>query len=134
MATGLRVFKTLIKYNNNSEENDEKEKEPINIELAEQKSSSWNDENAICFKWSDVKEENEEDIALANFNESLQKQTDEIFFLKNSNWMMTAVSYMIKRKIKKIFLEVISNSKIFNIKFYLMKLLTNKIFQNLQID
>ena len=38
MATGRPVVKTLIKYNNNSlEENDEEEKEPINIELNEKK-------------------------------------------------------------------------------------------------
>ena len=29
------------------------------------------------FRWLDVQEEDEEDIALANFIESLQKQTDE---------------------------------------------------------
>ena len=38
LATGRSVAKTLIKYNNNNlEENDEKENEPINIELNEQK-------------------------------------------------------------------------------------------------
>ena len=38
MATGKPVAKTLIKYNINSfEENDEKEKDPIDIELTEQK-------------------------------------------------------------------------------------------------
>ena len=38
MATDLPIAKTLIKYNsNNLEENDEEEKEPINIELTEQK-------------------------------------------------------------------------------------------------
>ena len=31
---------------------------------------------------------------------------------------MIAVSYIMKRKIKKIFYEVISNSKIFNINFF----------------
>ena len=36
MAIDLLVAKTLIKYNN-LEENDEEEKEPINIELTEQK-------------------------------------------------------------------------------------------------
>ena len=35
-----------------------------------------NDENVIDFKWSGVKE----DIALVNFNESLQKQADEEIF------------------------------------------------------
>ena len=46
------------------------------------KIESYNDENAIDFKWSDVKEEDEEDIALANFIESFQKQTDEEDFSK----------------------------------------------------
>ena len=45
---------------------------------------------------------------------------------------MIAVSYPMKRKIKKIFLEVISNTKIFYIKFCLMKLPTTKILPNLQ--
>ena len=46
------------------EEKDEKEKEPINIELTEQKTDPYNDENAIDFRWSDVQEEDEEDITL----------------------------------------------------------------------
>ena len=41
------------------------------------KSGPYNDENAIDFRWSEVKEEDEEDIALANFIESLQKQTNK---------------------------------------------------------
>ena len=37
-ATGWPVAEILIKYNNNNlEENDEEEKEPINIELTDQK-------------------------------------------------------------------------------------------------
>ena len=53
---------------------------------------------------------------MANFIESLQKQTDDENFSKN-NWMI-AVSYLMKRKIKKIYLEVISNTKILNIIFF----------------
>ena len=49
MAIGLPVSKTLIKYNN-LVENDEEEKEPINIELIEQKTYPYNDENVIDFK------------------------------------------------------------------------------------
>ena len=65
------------------EENDEEEKEPINIELTEQKTDPYNNENAIDFRWSDAKEEEvEEDIALTSFIENLQKQTDEENFLK----------------------------------------------------
>ena len=38
MATGHLVAKTLIKYNsNNLEENDEEEKEPIDLKFTEQK-------------------------------------------------------------------------------------------------
>ena len=83
MATKRPVAKALIEYNsNNLEENDEEEKEPTNIELTEQKTDPHNDENAIDFKWSSVKEEDEEDIVLANFSESLQKQVDEENFPK----------------------------------------------------
>ena len=83
-ATGWPVAEILIKYNNNNlEENDEEEKEPINIELTEQKTDLYNDENSIDSKWSDLIEEDEEDIALANFIESLKKkQTDEKIFPK----------------------------------------------------
>ena len=48
-------------------------KEPINIEFTEQKADPYNDENDIDFRWSDVQEEFEEDIALVNFIESLNK-------------------------------------------------------------
>ena len=39
LATGRPVAKTVIKYNNSWEENDEEVKEPINIELTEKKRS-----------------------------------------------------------------------------------------------
>ena len=45
---------------------------------------------------------------------------------------MIAVSYLMKRKVKKIFLKIISKTKIFYIKFYSMKLTTTKILPNLQ--
>ena len=68
MAIGLPVAKTLIEYNSNSlEENEEEEKEPIDIDLTKQKTEHYNDESAFDFKWSDVKEEVEEDIALVIF-------------------------------------------------------------------
>ena len=82
MASSLPVVKTLIEYNRNSlEESDEEEKEPINFELSEQNQIPIIMINGIDFKWSGVKEE-EEDVALANFIESLQKQTDEEIFKK----------------------------------------------------
>ena len=64
------------------EENDEEEKEPINIELTDKKTDPYNDENSIDSKWSDLTEEDEENIVLANFSESLQKQVDEEIFPK----------------------------------------------------
>ena len=74
LATGKPVAKTLIKYNSNRlEENDEEEKEPINIELTDKKTDPYNNENSIDSKWSDLTEENEEDIALASLIESLNK-------------------------------------------------------------
>ena len=73
-TTGHPVAEILIKYNNNNfEVNDEVEKEPINIELTDQKTDPYNDKNSIDSKWSDLTEENEEDIALANFIECLNK-------------------------------------------------------------
>ena len=46
----------------------------------------WNGENAFNFRWSNVTEGDEEDIALANFIESMQKQTDEDIL--KSSWMI----------------------------------------------
>ena len=45
---------------------------------------------------------------------------------------MFAVSYRMKRKIKKIFLKVISNTKIVYLKICLINLPTIKILSNLQ--
>ena len=99
-------------------ENDGEEKKPINIELTDQKTDPYNDENSIESKWSDLTEEDEEDIALANFIESLKKkQTDEKLFFQKSNYMI-AVSYIMKIKLRNFFFEVISNSKSFNIIFF----------------
>ena len=93
------------------------------------KSWSWNDENAIDFRWSDVKEEDEEDIPLANFIESLQKQADEE--KKMIVWWLQYHTLW-KEKLKRSFFEVISNTKMFNIKFCETKMRTTKILSNLQ--
>ena len=82
MATGRPDAKILIKYNsNNLEETMKKRRSQFILSLL-RKSDLYNDENAIDFRWSDVKEEDEKDITLANFIESLQKQTDEENFIK----------------------------------------------------
>ena len=44
---------------------------------------------------------------------------------------MIVVSYIMKRKIKKVFFEVISNSKIFNINFF-QQTVNDEYFPNLQ--
>ena len=69
------------------------------------------------------------DKAKANFIVSLQRQIDEEIFIKSNQ--MIVVSSLMKRKIKKIFLENFGN-KNFNIKFCFMKLSTTKILPNLQ--
>ena len=71
MTTGLQVVKTLFKYNSNSlEENDEEENEWLILSLLIKKTDPYNDELAIDFKWSGIKEE-EEDIVMTKINESL---------------------------------------------------------------
>ena len=62
-------------------------KEPNDLEFVKQKAGPEKDENAIDFKRSGVKEKDEEDIALNNFIESLQKQTDEENFPKITGWL-----------------------------------------------
>ena len=57
-----------------------KRRNQLILSLLSKKIDPYNDQNAIDSKWSDLTEENEEDIALANFNESLQKQVDEEIF------------------------------------------------------
>ena len=63
-------------------ENDEKEKETIDIELDEQNADPENDENAIHFRWSGVHEEDEENIDLANFIENYKSKLVMKNFLK----------------------------------------------------
>ena len=48
-----------------------KRRNQLILSLLNKKQILINDENAIDFRWSDVTEEDEEDIALANFIESL---------------------------------------------------------------
>ena len=43
------------------------------LSLLIKKTNPYNDENSIGSKWSDLTDEDEEDIALANFIESLKK-------------------------------------------------------------
>ena len=55
-------------------ENDEKEKEPIDIEFINHNADPENNENAIDFRQSDVQEEDNKEIAKVSLIESLQKQ------------------------------------------------------------
>ena len=58
-----------------------KRRNQLILSLLSKKTVPYNYENAIEFRWSGVQED-EEDIALANFIESLQKQNDEEIFPK----------------------------------------------------
>ena len=69
MTTGRPASKTLIKHNNNLEEMMKKRRNQLILSLLIKKTDSYNDENAINFRWSGVQED--EDITLANFIESL---------------------------------------------------------------
>ena len=62
--------------------NDEEEKESINIEFTEQETDSYNDENAIEFRWSGVKEEDEEDIAWLTSMRAYKSKLMRKFFKK----------------------------------------------------
>ena len=58
------------------------------MSLLIKKTDPYNDENSIDSKWSDLTEENEEDIALANFIESLKKVNWwEHFSKKVTRWL-----------------------------------------------
>ena len=50
-----------------------KRRNQLILSLLIKKTDPYNDENSIESKWSDVTEEDEEDIALVNFIESLKK-------------------------------------------------------------
>ena len=82
MAAGRSIAKTLIKYNSSCLKKNDEKKGADRYLVYWSKRWSWNDENAIDFRLSDVKEEDEKDTSLANFIESLQKQTDEEIFQK----------------------------------------------------
>ena len=84
-ATGRPDAKTLIKYNNNNlEEKDEVEKEPIDIELTEQKADPEMMKMLLTLNDQAVQEEDEEDIALANFIENYKTRRREIFCRKSN--------------------------------------------------
>ena len=85
------------------EENDEEEKEPINIELTEHKTDPYNDENTIDFKLSNVKEEDLEDIALANFIENCKSKLMRKFPKKVTRWSRNRTEW--KEKLRRSFFK-----------------------------
>ena len=62
------------------------------------KADPYDDENAIDFRWSSVNEGDEEDIALANFIENLQKQNDEDIFKKVTGWLFDDCGFVPNEK------------------------------------
>ena len=133
LETGLPIAKTLIKYISNSlEEMKKKRKNQLILSLLNKKIvlKLW---KCYWLRWSGAQEEDDEDIAMANFIENYKSKLMRKIFKKWLNdCLMIAVSYQVERKIKKIFLEVISNKKNFYIKFCSLKLPMIKILQNLQ--
>ena len=89
------------------EENNKEEKEQINIELNEAKGWSWNDENAIDFRWLGVQKEDDEDITLANFFESFAKKANWWwnFFKKVTRWLFDNCCIVPNEKIRRSFLK-----------------------------
>ena len=66
-----------------------KRRNQLILSLLIKKTDSYNDENSTDSKWSDLTEEDEEDIALANFIESLKKKENwwEKFSKKVTRWL-----------------------------------------------
>ena len=62
-----------------------KRRNQLILSLLIKKTDRYNDENSIDSKWSDLTEEDEEDIALANFIESLKKNKLMRTFFQKSN-------------------------------------------------
>ena len=86
--------------------------------------------SSIDFKWSVVQEEDEEYISKANFIKISKWKLKLKFSQKVTQWLFDDYElYPKKRKIKKNYFKVISNIKNFNIKFFLKKLPTTKIYQ-----
>ena len=84
MANGLPIAKTSIGYNNNCYEEIEEERKTIYIEFTKQNADS---ENAIDFRWSDVQEEDEEDIALVYLIEITKASWWRKFIIKVTGWL-----------------------------------------------
>ena len=111
--------------------NDDNEEEPINLEFSEQNADP--EMMKMIFTLDERMDKNKtRKILLWLTSLKITKASWWEIFLKVAWWLFDKkVSYLVKRKFKKIFLEVISNTKIFNIKFCPIKLPTTKIFTNL---
>ena len=67
-----------------------KRRNQLVLSLLIKKTDPYNDENAIDSKWSDLTEEDEEDVAQANFIESLKKKANwwANFSKKVTRWLL----------------------------------------------
>ena len=107
LATGLSVAKTLIKYNINSlKENDEEEKKPINIKLTEQKQILIMMKILLTLNERIVQEGEWKILPRLTSLRAYESMPMRKFSQKNTRlFFMVVVSYLMKRKIKKIFLK-----------------------------
>ena len=104
LATGRPVAKALIKYNsNNLEENDEEEKEPINIELTDQKQVLIMMKMLLTLNDQMYKKKTKKILLWLTSVRTCKSKLMSKFFQK-INWMIV-ISYLIKRKAKKIFIK-----------------------------
>ena len=69
------------------EDNDEKEKESIDIEFYLENADPKNFENSIDFRWSGVQEEDEEDIDNISFIKNYKNKLMRKFSTKLTRWL-----------------------------------------------
>ena len=66
LEDGQVIVEQDVKIDNNNNNSEEEEKNVVEIEFTKQKTNPENDENAIDFRWSDIRGKGEGDIAKAN--------------------------------------------------------------------
>ena len=111
------------------EENDKEEREPFNIKFTKQK--AYSEMMKVLLTLNDRMYNKKTRKILLWLTSLRAYKILMIIKFSKKVILMIEISYLMKRKFKKIFLEVISNTKIFNIKFCSMKLPITKILPNL---
>ena len=104
--TGLPVAKTLIKYNNNLKEMEENEKEPIDIELTEQKAGPEMMKLLLTLNNQMYKKKTRKILLwLTSLRLTKANRLGKFSKKQPNDCLMIVVSYLVKRKIMKIFMK-----------------------------